>query len=255
MEYRAVGRTGLRVSALGLGTMTWGRDTDEVDATDQLAAFTEAGGTLVDTAASYGGGAAEDQLGQLVGPRGVARREDLVICTKAGVRQVGESSRVDASRGNLLSSLEGSLDRLGTDWVDLWLVQDPDPHTPLAETLSALEIAVRSGKARYVGLSNHAAWTTTLAAARLDTAGLELAAAEMEYSLLERGIERELLPASGALGAGVIGWSPLGRGVLTGKYRHSIPADSRAASPHLAGFVQPYLNSRAGAVVEAVVAA
>ncbi|MDR1153005.1 MAG: aldo/keto reductase [Bifidobacteriaceae bacterium] len=253
MEYRAVGRTGLVVSALGLGTMTWGRDTDEMDATDQLADFLDAGGTLVDTAASYGGGAAEEQLGDLIGT--VADRSDLVLTTKSGVGTRGGRAVVDASRGSLLASLEGSLRRLGTSWVDLWLVQAPDHHTPLAETLGALTLAVQSGKARYVGLSNHPAWLTAAAAAQLRHSGVELAAAEVEYSLLQRGIERELVPASAGLGFGVLAWSPLGRGVLTGKYRHSIPADSRAASAHLRGFVEPYLNTSAGAVVEAVATA
>jgi aryl-alcohol dehydrogenase-like predicted oxidoreductase len=233
--------------------MTWGRDTDEVDAADQLADFAEAGGTLLDTAASYGDGASEEQIGALLGS--VVSREDLVLVTKSGSRLRAGQSRVDASRGNLLTSLDASLDRLGTDYVDLWLVQTPDAHTPLAETLGALALAVANGKARYVGLSNHPAWITARAACELRHAGLELAAAEMEYSLLQRGIERELIPAALGLGFGVIGWSPLGRGVLTGKYRHSIPADSRAASAHLTGFVQPYLNSAAGAIVEAVSAA
>ncbi|MDR0433306.1 MAG: aldo/keto reductase [Bifidobacteriaceae bacterium] len=253
MEYRAVGRTGLVVSVLGLGTMTWGRDTDDLDATDQLADFLEAGGTLIDTAASYGDGAAEEQLGKLIGT--VAERSDLIIATKSGVGTRGGQAVVDASRGNLLASLDASLERLGTSWIDLWLVQAPDPHTPLAETLSALTMAVRSGRARYVGLSNHPAWTTAAAAAELRREGIELAGVEMEYSLLQRGIEREVIPAAAGMGFGVLAWSPLGRGVLTGKYRHSIPADSRAASAHLRGFVEPYLNSSAGAIVEAVATA
>jgi aryl-alcohol dehydrogenase-like predicted oxidoreductase len=138
--------------------------------------------------------------------------------------------------------------------VDLFLVQTPDPRTPLAETVSALRRAVDSGRARYVGLSNHAGWQVARAATLLgEDPGL--AAVEAEYSLLQRGIEREVLPAAADLGVGVLAWSPLGRGVLTGKYRRTVPADSRAASPHLAGFVEPYLGSVAAAVVEAVVIA
>jgi aryl-alcohol dehydrogenase-like predicted oxidoreductase len=253
MEYRAVGRTGLVVSSVALGTMTWGRDTDEVDAADQLADFVEAGGNLLDTAASYGDGAAEEQIGDLLGT--VAERDDVILVTKSGVGSRAGRSVVDASRRSLLNSLEGSLERLGVDGVDLWLVQTPDARTPVEETLGALALAVQSGKTRYVGLSNHPAWSMAAAAGDLRRLGVELCAAEMEYSLLERGIEREVVPAARALGFGILAWSPLGRGVLTGKYRHSIPADSRAASAHLRGFVEPYLNSSAGAIVEAVATA
>jgi aryl-alcohol dehydrogenase-like predicted oxidoreductase len=257
VDYRYVGRTGLEVSSLGLGTMTWGRDTDEMDAADQLAEFAEAGGTLVDTASSYGDGAAEELIGSLL-RSGVAQRDQLVICTKAGSRLRGERFRTDASRANLLANLDQSLTRLGTDWVDLWLVQRPDRQVPLAEALSALELAVRSGKARYAGLSNHPAWVLARAHSLLEAAwplGGGLAAAQLEYSLLNRSLEAEVAPAAAALGIGLLAWSPLGRGVLTGKYRHSVPADSRAASSHLSGFVAPYLNSAAAAVVEAVATA
>ncbi|NUS49673.1 MAG: aldo/keto reductase, partial [Nocardioidaceae bacterium] len=147
MEQRHLGRTGLRVSRLGLGTMTWSRDTDEHDATEQLRDFTDAGGTLVDTSASYADGGAEELLGRLLGD--VVPRDDVVLCTKAGVRRTSTGGVVDASRGGLLASLDGSLTRLGTDYVDLWLVQTPDPRTPLDETASALRLAVTSGRARY----------------------------------------------------------------------------------------------------------
>jgi aryl-alcohol dehydrogenase-like predicted oxidoreductase len=212
----------------------------------------DAGGSLVDTSASYADGGAEELLGSLIGP--VVAREDVVLCTKAGVRRTPEGGVVDASRGALLDTLDASLRRLGTDHVDLWLVQTPDPRTPLAETVSALRRAVDSGRARYVGLSNHAGWQVARAATLLgEDPGL--AAVEAEYSLLQRGIEREVLPAAADLGVGMLAWSPLGRGVLTGKYRRTVPADSRAASAHLAGFVEPYLGSVAAAVVEAVVTA
>ncbi|MFI2752331.1 aldo/keto reductase [Cellulomonas sp. P22] len=249
MEQRQLGRTGLRVSQLGLGTLTWSRDTDEHEAREQLRDFVDAGGTLVDTSASYADGGAEELIGSLLGD--VVAREDLVLCTKAGVRRTATGGVVDASRGGLLTSLDASLARLRTDHVDLWLVQTPDPRTPLTETVSALRLAVTSGRARYVGLSNHAGWQVARAATLLaDDVGL--AAVEVEYSLLQRGIEREVLPAAADLGVGVLAWSPLGRGVLTGKYRRTIPADSRAASPHLAGFVEPYLGADSLAVVEAV---
>ena len=252
MEHRRVGSSGLTVSALGLGTMTWGRDTDEHDAEEQLTAFLDAGGTLLDTAASYGDGAAEQLLGSLLAQ---VDRGDVVLCSKSGVRPGRHGTRVDASRGTLLDTLDATLARLRTDHLDLWLVQAPDPSVAPDETLDALRRAVASGRTRYVGLSNHPAWFTGYAAAALGDDGTGLAAVEVEYSLLERGIEREVLPAADTLGTGVLAWSPLGRGVLTGKYRRNIPADSRAASPHLRGFVEPYLTERAAGVVESVATA
>lgn len=252
MEERLLGGTGLRVSSLGLGTMTWGRDTDEHEAAELLRAFTEAGGTLVDTAATYADGVAEEIIGSLLGS--VVDRRDVVLCSKAGVRRTADGPVVDASRGALLDSLDESLARLGTDHLDLWLVQTPDPRTPMAETVGALRHAVDSGRTRYVGLSNHPGWQTAHAATLLRPAH-ELAAVEVEYSLLQRGVEREVVPAAAGFGVGLLAWSPLGRGVLTGKYRHSIPADSRAASAHLAGFVAPYLEADRQAVVDAVVTA
>jgi len=252
MEERHLGRTGLRVSRLGLGTMTWSRDTDEHEATEQLRDFVDAGGTLVDTSASYADGGAEELLGTLLGD--VVDRDEVVLCTKAGVRRTATGAVVDGSRGALLASLDASLRRLGTDHVDLFLVQTPDPRTPLEETASALRLAVSSGRARYVGLANHAGWQVARTASLLEL-DPGLAAVQAEYSLLQRGIEREVVPAALALGAGVLAWSPLGRGVLTGKYRRTIPADSRAASPHLAGFVEPYLARDSAAVVEALATA
>ncbi len=252
MEHRRLGRTGLQVSWLGLGTMTWSRDTDEHDARDLLRDFVDAGGTLVDTSASYAEGGAEELLGSLLGD--VVDRRDVVLVTKGGVRRTAAGPVVDSSRGALLDALDGSLARLGTDHVDLWLVQTPDPRTPLEETVSALRQAVASGRARYVGLSNHAGWQVARAASLLEP-DPGLAAVEAEYSLLQRGVEREVAPAADALGAGLVAWSALGRGVLTGKYRRTVPADSRAASAHLAGFVEPYLTRDCAAVVEAVATA
>ncbi|MFE5292293.1 aldo/keto reductase [Isoptericola sp. NPDC056618] len=253
MERRQVGRTGLRVSELGLGTMTWGRDTDDLDAAEQLRDFVDAGGTLVDTAATYGDGDAERVIGSLLGDK--VSRADVVLCTKGGVRAGRSGARVDASRAGLLADLDASLARLGTDHVDLFLVACPDPTTPLAETASALRLAVSSGRARYVGLSNHPGWASARAATLLEADGTGLSAVELEYSLLQRGAERDVAPAADALGLGLLAWSPLGRGVLTGKYRRAIPADSRAASAHLAAFVDPYLDAAASSVVEAVATA
>ncbi|WP_367126051.1 aldo/keto reductase [Streptomyces phytohabitans] len=255
MEQRHLGRTGLRVSRLGLGTLGWARDTRERDAADQLKAFWEAGGTLVDTADVYADGGAEYQLGRLLG--GLVPRRDLVIATKAG-SVPDPDRRFDASRGHLLSALDASLERLGTDHVDLWHVHAFDPTTPLDETLQALDIAVSTGRTRYVGVSDFCGWQLAKAATwQLAAPGTRtrLASTQLEYSLLQRGVEREVLPAALDLGVGLLPSSPLGRGVLTGKYRHGTPPDSRGASPHLAPFVAPYLDDTARSIVDAVTTA
>jgi len=254
MQQRPLGRSGLVVSRLALGTMTWGRDTEADDAAAQLKTFLDAGGTFVDTADVYADGEAEVVLGALLGP--LVSRDDLLVATKAGLRP-DQQRRRDGSRAHLLASLDASLRRLGTDHVDLWTVHGYDPHTPLDETLCALDHAVSSGRARYVGVANFSGWQTARAATWQAAwpGRAPLVCAQVEYSLLERGVEREVLPACAALGLGVLPWSPLGRGVLTGKYRHGRPADSRAASPHFGPFVTPYLTPRSSAVVEAVMTA
>ncbi|GAA1363067.1 aldo/keto reductase [Streptomyces beijiangensis] len=252
MEQRHLGRTGLRVSRIGLGTLTWGRGTDEHDAAELMKVFWEAGGTLVDTADVYGDGEAEYLLGQLV-ERLVPRR-DLVIATKAG-SVPDPDRRFNGSRGHLLSALDASLERLGTDYVDVWQVHAFDPETPLDETLQALDIAVSSGRARYAGVSNYSGWQLAKAATwQLAAPGVRtrLASTQMEYSLLQRGVEREVLPAALDLGVGLLPSSPLGRGVLTGKYRNATPVDSRGGSEQLAPFVEPYLDETASRIVDAV---
>ncbi len=252
MQQRSVGATGLKVSRLGLGTMTWGRDTDEHEARDQLIAFAEAGGTLLDTAAGYGDGASEELIGTLIGD--VVPRDEVVLATKAGIsRRTGERV-TDTSRGTLLTTLDASLARLRVDHVDLWQVHVWTDETPVEETLSALELAVSSGRASYVGISNYTGWQTAQAATwqRAFPGRTPLASTQVEYSLLNRQVEHEVLPAAQALGLGVLPWSPLGRGVLTGKYRTGTPSDSRAATEHFARFVGAYLDDRGRGIVEAV---
>ena len=254
VEERALGATGLRVSRLGLGTMTWGRDTDEYEAQDILGTFLEAGGTLIDTADVYTEGESESMIGRLVSDMSV--RRDVILATKA-VSRPGTSRRFDASRGHLLASLEGSLRRLRTDHVDLWQLHAWDPATPMEETLAAADDAVRAGKVRYVGISNYCGWQTAAAAVwqRALPGRVAIASNQVEYSLLNRGAEREVLPAGRRLGVGVLAWSPLGRGVLTGKYRNGTPNDSRGASSSFAQFVQPYLDERSRGIVDAVATA
>ena len=255
MQQRHVGSTGLKVSRLGLGTMTWGRDTDEHEARDQLVAFVEAGGTLLDTAAGSANGDTERVIGTLLGD--VVPRDEIVLATKAGIGRLRGERETNASRGYLLQTLDASLKRLGVDHVDLWQVHTWVEDAPLEETLSALDHAVTSGRASYVGISNYNGWQTAQAATwqRAVPGRATIAANQVEYSLLARGVEAETIPAALALGLGILPWSPLGRGVLTGKYRTGTPADSRAASSHFATFVGRHLNDRAHRIVEAVVRA
>jgi aryl-alcohol dehydrogenase-like predicted oxidoreductase len=255
MQQRALGRSGLMVSRLALGTMTWGLDTDPDEAAAQLKLFAEAGGTLVDTADVYADGEAEAVLGTLLGA--MVPRDDLLIVAKAGLRARAGGRRHDSSRGHLLKTLDATLARLGVSHVDIWLVHGWDSFTPMEETLGALDHAVATGRARYVGVSNFSGWQTARAATWQQAwpGRAPLIAAQVEYSLLRRDIERELVPACEALGLGLLPWSPLGRGVLTGKYRQERPADSRASRPHFARFVLPYLQPRCSAIVESLVIA
>ena len=253
MLTRQLGRSGLAVSRLGLGTLTWGVEVDDEGASDQLTAFVAAGGTLVDTANTYGDGAAETILGGLVGP--VVDRDDLVLVTKAGLGRRGDARRVDVSRRALLRDLDESLQRLGTDHVDVWLAHGWSDDVPLSETLGALEYAVSSGRARYVGVAGYAGWQAARALSLLETARIPLVLDEIEHSLLHRDGEHEVLPAALSLGFGVLAGAPLGRGILTGKYRGGIPPQSRAASRVFPGFVDRYLDERAMAITDAVVTA
>ena len=250
MERRKLG--GVSISRLGLGTMTWGRDTDENEAAQQLQDFVEAGGNLVDTAAVYGDGDAERVLGGFIGT--LVKREDLFLATKAGINFKDGARQISNSRNEMISDLDRSLSRLNVEYVDLWQVHTWDKSTPLEETLSALDYATSSGKARYVGVCNFNGWQLARSATLQNPifGKAAVATAQNEYSLLNRKVEEEVLPASGALNLGFLAWSPLGRGVLTGKYRSGVPSDSRGASPHFANFVEPYLSERAKQIVEAV---
>ncbi len=254
MQQRPLGRSGLVVSRLALGTMSWGLDTDPDDAGAQLKAYVDAGGTLIDTADVYADGEAEALLGTLLDA--MVSRDDVLIVAKAGLR-ARAGRRHDGSRGHLLRTLDATLRRLGVSYVDLWQVHGHDPDTPWEETMSALDHAVSSGRARYAGVSNFSGWQTARAATWQQAwpGRAPITATQVEYSLLQRGIEREVLPACEIMGIGVLPWSPLGRGVLTGKYRHGRPADSRGASPHFERFVLPYLQPRCSAIVEAVATA
>lgn len=251
MRRRRLGGSGLEVSRLGLGTMTWGRDVEPRAARDLLRSFVEAGGTLVDTAPAYGNGLAEKTLGALMRHDDI--RDQLVVATKAGFGSRDGRQVIDTSRKALLDDLAGSLKRLGVDHVDLWQVHAWG-EAPLEETLAALDQAVNSGMTRYVGICNYIGWQIGTAAAWQQAlpGRAHLVSAQAEYSLLARRAEIEVIPALAHHRMGLLPWSPLGRGVLTGKYRHGIPRDSRGAHDHFAWFIEPYLEQRSRSVVDAV---
>jgi aryl-alcohol dehydrogenase-like predicted oxidoreductase len=238
------------VARLALGTMGWGARTSVEDAHDHLKTYLAAGGDFVDTAHGYADGASEEALGTMLGD--LVPRDELIICTKAGVSRRTGTRVVDTSRRTLMYQLDTSLERLGTTYVDLWLVHAWSDATPVDETLSALEWAVTSGRARYVGVSNYSGWQAAHAATRMSASRVPLVANEVEYSLLNRIPEDELVPAGQALGFGLLPWSPLGRGVLTGKYRHGIPDGSRAASGELNALAGLNLTEESGQIVNAV---
>jgi aryl-alcohol dehydrogenase-like predicted oxidoreductase len=232
--------------------MTWGRDTDEIEAADQCRAFLDAGGNFIDTASTYGDGDSERVIGGLIGT--LFNRDEVVIATKAGVDFRDGARRVNTSRHALIAELDRSLARLGSDFVDIWQIAAWDDSTPIDDTLSALDYAYTTGRARYVGVSNFSGWQVARAATKQQSNSMKapLASVQCEYSLLNRTVEREILDSADQCGLGFIAWGPLARGVLTGKYRKGIPSDSRGAAPHFAKHIEPYLDARSSRIVEAV---
>lgn len=255
MEMRRAGKSGLTVSRIGLGTMTWGRDTDAHEAADQCRAYIESGGNFLDTSATYGDGDAERVIGGLIGT--LFKREDVVIASKAGVSYPDGNRVINNSRAALIADLDKSLNRLETDFLDVWQIHSWDPNNPLEDTLSALDYAYTSGKARYVGVCNFSGWQTARAVTlqESNSAKAPITSTQIEYSLLNRSAETEIFPCSDATNIGIFAWAPLGRGVLTGKYRNGIPSDSRGAAPHFVKHVEPYLDAHSSKIVEAVVVA
>jgi aryl-alcohol dehydrogenase-like predicted oxidoreductase len=255
MQRRAVGRSGLQVSRLGLGTLTWGRETKLEDARTVLRKFVGAGGNLVDTAAAYSAGDAERIIGRLI-RAGDVDRDDLVLATKAGFGIRNGQRVVDTSRGSLLADLHESLRRLGTNHIDIWQIHAWG-DAPIEESLAAIDTAVNAGDVRYAGVSNFVGWQTAQAATwqAAFPGRIPITTAQVEYSLLARRAEVEVIPAIRAFGLGFFPWSPIGRGVLSGKYRSGLPKGSRGSSEHFAWFIEPYLEQRSRSVVEAVVTA
>jgi aryl-alcohol dehydrogenase-like predicted oxidoreductase len=216
MEHRRLGKTGLMVSELCLGCMTFGRELDEEGSKELVQRFLEVGGNFIDTADVYADGVSEEFTGRAV--KDV--REEVVLATKVRFPMGDGPNDVGLSRKHVIAGCEASLRRLGTDYIDLYQVHAWDAATPLEETLSALTDLVRQGKVRYVGVSNFTGWQLMKALYVSELHGFEkFASLQPQYSLVERNIEREILPVCREEGLGVIPWSPLGGGFLSGKYR------------------------------------
>jgi aryl-alcohol dehydrogenase-like predicted oxidoreductase len=222
MDYRFLGRTGLKVSELCLGAMTFGRETTEEISHQILDRFVEAGGTFIDTADVYTRGASEEILGRWLKGQ---PRDDLVIATKVRFPMGEGPNDAGLSRKHILTGVEASLRRLGTDYIDLYQVHCWDETSPLEETLSALDSLVQSGKVRYLGASNYAGWQLQKAIDLSRHRGWErFVSLQPLYNLLDRDIELELLPVCQNEGLGIICWSPLRGGWLTGRYRRGMAA-------------------------------
>jgi aryl-alcohol dehydrogenase (NADP+) len=220
MDYRTLGRSGCAVSNLCLGTMTFGAETDEAGAHAQLDQFVAAGGTLVDTADVYGRGASEEIIGRWFASRPAEVTEPVVLATKGRFAMGREPNALGLSTRHLTRAVDASLQRLQRDRIDLYQVHAFDPHTPLEETLRTLDGLIRAGKINYYGLSNFTGWQLTkavhLASALNVTPPVTL---QPQYSLIVREIEWEIVPAVLDAGMGMLPWSPLGGGWLSGKYR------------------------------------
>jgi aryl-alcohol dehydrogenase-like predicted oxidoreductase len=270
MTYRPLGRSGLMVSAVGIGCNAFSRRVDQAGVEEILDTAQDVGVTLLDTADVYGArpGASEEMLGRAL----KGRREDFVVATKFGMDMQGANGADHGARGSrryVRRAVEASLTRLETDHIDLYQLHRPDPVTPVAETLAALTELVHEGKVRYLGCSNFAGWQVADAAWTSETKGLEhFVSVQNHYSLLTRDLEQEVAPACERFGLGVLPYFPLEYGLLTGKYRRgeAAPEGSRAAldpsrSGWLAGAdwdrieaIEKYAESRGLSVLDVAVA-
>ena len=257
MEYRRLGSTGLKVADLCLGCMTFGRETDEANARKIIERYIELGGNFLDTANVYAAGASEEITGRII----KERRQSLVLATKVRFNANAFLGRpvppndVGLSRGHIMAEVERSLRRLQTDYIDLYQVHSWDFETPIEETIRALDDLVRQGKVRYLGASNFMAWQlmkSLWVSDKHDYARFDCL--QPQYSLISREIEREILPLCRSEQVGVIPWSPLGGGFLTGKYRSGQmpPEDSRLAKMDLWGRLANERNYRTLEAVEQV---
>ncbi|MCL4520102.1 MAG: aldo/keto reductase [Firmicutes bacterium] len=228
MEYRALGRTGVQVSPLCLGTMTFGGKTDQAEATRMIDRFLDDGGNFIDTANVYSRGVSEEMTGKSLAGE---KRHRVVLATKAhGKMDENDPNAWGNHRKNLMAACDASLKRLGTDYIDLYQIHRPQASVPIDETLRALDDLIRQGKVRYIGTSTYAAWQVMEALAVSKELGLNRFVSEQPpYHLLDRRVERELMPLCRTYGLAVLPWSPLAGGKLTGKYvrGQSAPEGSR----------------------------
>ncbi|MGS0685383.1 aldo/keto reductase [Nakamurella sp. GG22] len=258
MEYRTLGRTGCAVSRLALGTMTFGAETDQAGAHEQLDTFVEAGGTFIDTADVYSAGVSEEIVGAWLKDRPADITGEVVLTTKGRFPMGPGRNEVGLSRRHLQRALDDSLRRLGVDTVDLYQVHSWDPVTPLEETLRTLDDMVTAGKVRYVGLSNFTGWQVQKAVALATAAGYAVPVTQQsQYNLLVRELEWEIVPSCLDAGLGLLPWSPLGGGWLTGKYRRETPptgATRLGENPDrgVEAYDRRSLQERTWAVVDAV---
>jgi aryl-alcohol dehydrogenase-like predicted oxidoreductase len=256
MRYTPLGRTGLPVSALALGSMNFGSSTGEVEARAIIDMAVDAGVNMIDTANIYVGGESERIVGEALARSG--RRDRVVLATKVHVPMDPDDPLSGGNhRRHVIEQCEASLRRLGTDWIDVYYVHRPSTQVPIDETLRALTDLVRSGKVRYLGTSSFAAWQIVEALWAAKEHGLDrFDVDQTPYHLLDRRVERELLPMAETYGLGVALWSPLAGGMLTGKYRRDEPhpPDSRLGAEPESDWSRRHLTSRAYEVVDELVA-
>jgi len=241
MQYRTLGRTGVQVSSLALGAMNFGAigRTTQDEVTDLVGAAIEGGINLIDTSDVYSNGLSEEIVGQALGND----REDVLIATKVRMAMGDGPNDAGLSRHHIIRGVEASLRRLGTDHIDLYQVHEWDGQTPLEETLSALDALVQAGKVRYIGASNYAAWQLMKALGISEHIGLSrFTSQQIYYSLQARDAETELVPVSIDQGLGILVWSPLAGGLLSGKYRRGV--DAPAGSRHLSEWDEPPVHDQ-----------
>jgi aryl-alcohol dehydrogenase-like predicted oxidoreductase len=248
MEYRNLGKSGLKVSAVGVGCNNFGSRADQTAATKVVDAALELGVNFFDTADIYGsGGLSEQYLGKAL----AGKRDRVVVATKFGGEMGPGPLDKGASRGYVMRAVEASLRRLDTSHIDLYQVHFPDPSTPLEETMSALDDLVHQGKVRYIGHSNFAGWQTSQCHYLADLRNLTpFISAQNQYNLLDRSIERELVPACQAFGLSVLPYFPLASGLLTGKYRKGQPLPPGTRITNNQQAQQRYFSERNWNIIE-----
>jgi aryl-alcohol dehydrogenase-like predicted oxidoreductase len=254
MHYKLLGQTGLRVSEVCLGAMTfgerWGWGAPKAECARIMDAFAAAGGNFVDTANSYTDGESEQILGELI----AGQRERWVVSTKYAVNtRAGDPNAGGSHRKNLVQAVEGSLRRLGTDYIDLYWIHLWDWFTPVEETVRALDDVVRAGKVLYVGVSDVPAWIVAQAVTLADARGLtRFSAVQAPYSLVRRDVERDLLPMARALEIAVAAWAPLAGGLLTGRYGSDRPRPEDTRIETAPGYRELTITERNLAIADAV---